>query len=656
MHSRVVREAVVITVLFVASALWGARYVTSFVANGGQPSFYQHYFEPAVMLACGHGFTVADVPRPQIVDDFLFQRTDSVDCDRLPESLAVNTRDVYQYAWLYLMGLVGVTWTIVGVSWSALTPLFGILFGLVIVLAYSIFRTVVPQPLAVAAAVLLSLSSLHLQNLPHLRDYAKAPFVLALVLILFWLVRLPFDGRRLLALATAYGIVLGIGYGFRTDLLANVPPLIVTIALFLPDGVRQHVGVRLAAIAVALAMFVVVSWPAASYVVRSGGCQWHAALLGMSDRFTSDLHVTPSVYDWVPAFSDEYLHAAVSSTESRMTGGGPLEYCSAGYDAATGRMLRDILTRFPADALTRAYASMGRIIDLPFYWWDSSSWGSASGILLKLVVRAAGLSVVVLVIGLGVRSLRLGLFALCVVVYFGGYPSMQFSNRHYFHLEFIGWMAMAFVGWHLLRLLVEARRDGVARLVVEGRRHALRAAAFAAACALALALPLFVLRAIQHREALALIQSLLDAPRAEVPMAASADGTSLMPADGAIDFGSDQRGVAYLDLHVDLQACPRVVHLGVRYDSSRPPYDFSAPVDAQPPGSIPERILLPVYRFFSGFALPPAEAGCISRVERLQSTQGLPLLPQLTLPRDWQGGRLHQALRYSSRWTAWFES
>jgi hypothetical protein len=130
--------------------------------------------------------------------------------------------------------MVGLYWTVAGISWSGLIPLFGALFGLVIVLAYALFRLAAPMPVAILPAAGLMISTLHVQNLPHLRDYAKAPFVLALILILFWIVKHPPTPRRLVAWCVAYGLVLGVGYGFRTDFLACIPPFFVTVLCSFP--------------------------------------------------------------------------------------------------------------------------------------------------------------------------------------------------------------------------------------------------------------------------------------------------------------------------------------------------------------------------------------------------------------------------------------
>ena len=83
-------------------------------------------------------------------------------------------------------------------------------------------------------------SPVQLANLPHLRDYSKAPFTVALVMILVALVLRPRRTRDVLLLSLGYGLVMGVGYGFRTDLLVDIPPFLISVALFLPVGVFRN--------------------------------------------------------------------------------------------------------------------------------------------------------------------------------------------------------------------------------------------------------------------------------------------------------------------------------------------------------------------------------------------------------------------------------
>jgi hypothetical protein len=582
------------------------------------------------MLACGRGFVVATPETPPALADFLRQRVDTFACHSLAADQPVTSENLAQYAWIYLMVMVAAVWMIVGVSWSALAPLFGALFGTVVVLAYALLRTVVPRWAAVPPAVLLSFSTLHLQNLPHLRDYAKAPFVLALVLILFWMVKRPLPARTFLALMAAYGLLLGIGYGFRTDLLANIPPLAVTVLLFLPGGLTRNLWIKAAGLALAGALFVAAAWMPATFVVQRGGCQWHVVLLGLDDTFTRVLRVTPSFYGWSTSYSDEYTYSSVNAFRERMEGAAPADYCSAVYDAESGAYLLEIFARFPADVLMRAYAAAIRVLDLPFYWWSTiadepAAQRSTTGFVLTKIAGAARLASVVTVVILGAVSLRIGLFALCVVIYFGGYPSAQFANRHYFHLEFLGWLAMAFVASQIVRSCQSVRRGD--RVLSAGVVR--RAAAFTAVAAALLLVPVPMVRAYQNRSVRALVDELLAAPR--VPL--------VMP-----DSNSGRSGAAYLDIRFDLDACPNAAPVALEYVVSNPLFDFTGPLIPMPRGSIPERILVPVFDGFRSLTVDPSLRHCIASVDRLAELRGRPLLPVLTLPRGWVDLPTHQSL------------
>src|SRR5262245_15955166 len=228
-------DAAIALLLFAGSAIGGSAYWKSAVSRG-QPFYYQHYFEPAVMVACGKGFFVA---RPQVdaMVPFLWRQADRFSCDAIPADAPLGTRDMYQGSWRYLMYAVGLTWRVVGISWSALAPLFGLLFGATIAAAYAVLRLGMSPFVARLGALALTQSNLHLSYMPHLRDYSKAPFTLALLFLLGLLVTGETTARRVLGLSALYGAVLGFGYGFRTDLLADLPPLLLALFFFMKGGV-----------------------------------------------------------------------------------------------------------------------------------------------------------------------------------------------------------------------------------------------------------------------------------------------------------------------------------------------------------------------------------------------------------------------------------
>ena len=67
-------ELTIAVLLFVGSAVWGVKQWHRLVANG-QPFYYQTYFEPALMIACGKGYVIAQQPVPAITA-FLAQQQD----------------------------------------------------------------------------------------------------------------------------------------------------------------------------------------------------------------------------------------------------------------------------------------------------------------------------------------------------------------------------------------------------------------------------------------------------------------------------------------------------------------------------------------------------------------------------------------------------
>ena len=125
-------------------------------------------------------------------------------------------------SWRYLLHTVGFAWRVLGVSWSGLGPFFGTMFGVTFATLYAIFRLATGPLVALGCTVGLRFSILQLKYLPHLRDYAKAPFTLVLIVLLGALVLGQLSWKRTLLIAAAYGAVLGVGYGFRADLLVEI--------------------------------------------------------------------------------------------------------------------------------------------------------------------------------------------------------------------------------------------------------------------------------------------------------------------------------------------------------------------------------------------------------------------------------------------------
>jgi len=188
------------------------------------------------------------------------------------------------------------------------------------------------------------------------------------------------------------------------------------------------------------------------------------------------------------------------------------EFCSHKYDVVSGRYLRDIVLTFPADFITRAYASVLLIVELPFLRWDAPMlrWHPSLYRVRETLLRPrigwgvviAGMAVLVA----SAASLRLGFFLLFFLAYFGGYPAIQFQERHHFHLELVTWWAFGFVLHRTIKAMSSLRidRHGVLRRSSPGF---LRATAMAIGGIALTVGALIVARRYQAREAVQLFKA-----------------------------------------------------------------------------------------------------------------------------------------------------
>lgn len=636
-------EAAIAIAVLIASGVWATQFWNTWTSQGGQPEFYQIYFEPAVMIACGKGFVISE-QQPKVLEDFLWRRRDSLACSELPPDIKLGDRGLYQEAWTYLQYTVGWSWRILGISWSGMGPLFGLFFGTVTVLAYGIFRIGMGPWLAVVCVMGFATSSLQLLNLPHLRDYSKAPFTLALVLILGWMVTRPLRRSTVLLLAAAYGAVLGFGYGFRTDLLINLPVMAVVLFGFLDGGISKNLVLKATATALFVGTFAVVSWPITSAVYKKGGCQWHVALLGLQSPFDARLRLSPAPYEFGYAYADGYVIRGVQGFAHRLDPAAAIpQYCSHEYDVESGRLLSTIVTTFPGDFVTRAYASTLQIVELPFVKLVPAAQEWAAGVfsfrsaLLQPRHSWGALLAAASVLLAAVASLRLGLFLLFFLGYFGGYPAVQFQERHFFHLEFIGWWAIGFVvqqGLGGALAVIGGRRD----LGLTVRRLVTCAAVIAMLSIAVFGTLVVAARWYQGRQVRQLFATYVAAPKALV-------ANPLEPLAGIAPEDWPQ----FIEVGLDESTCGPRPSVTFMYDRSNPDHDFTRTVAIERRSTVagPTRVFLPVFERFTGVAISDSTPGCLIGVSRFTDLPSQRLLLGVVLPPDWESLPMYQRL---SRW------
>jgi hypothetical protein len=671
--------------LLVACALWAlgfcvaASYMRTFNQAGVVADFLQPEFSAAVALACGKGFVNLGHTATPGLARFLARETDTFSCEELT-SVRGGELTTTQRLSRYLMSASALVWALGGVSWSGLWPLFAVLFACVIASAYGLFRLGTGRLVAAAAALALVVSAIHLGHLPYLRDYAKAPFMLALLLVMARMATGAVTARRTIGYAVAFGLILGIGLGFRNDLLINVPAFFGVILLCLPGGLLTNLRIKAAAVGAAAAVFVAVGWP----IVRgygSGSNTGHVAFLGLMTPFDKPLGIRSSLYDWGYAYDDSLAANTINSYSHYVHG--RVAFSSSEYDREAFAYLFQIARHWPADNVVRAYASALNILEMPFtvgiytysipsaatgqwvawlYGWQIwlLGWVSGRGVL----VTAAALTII------GARSVRTALALLLCLLYYAGYPAIQFSARHFFHLEFIGWWALAFVSqqagslaWTSARWHIGALRTRV-RPVMWPRPPA-RAVVFVIMAATLVAGGLKTLRAYQAPHVRRLFHEYMAAPKERVETTLTTDGDrALIGCPALWELAPDEIPLApvrarYLVADFAAGAACDAVQLPVtfKYWYQDKTTDFSRVVIVrlQTSGKA-TRVFIPVYynhsgsslngptRYFEGVELPRRYADCLTALERITDPKAYSLLVDFTLAPGWEQATLFQTL------------
>ena len=632
-----------------------------FRAAGAQPFFYQSNFEPAVMMACGRGFVTSPASPPALVE-FLNVRRNEFDCSLLPEAMTQLPLTTPANAnWYYLYGTAAAVWKVTGVSWTALDIVGSAMSAAGAVFLYGLFRLVAGAAIAAALAMLLTLSPANLTHLLSLRDYSKAPFVLAAVLILGALVVRPFSRAATLALAAVYGLVVGIGYGFRGDLAVMVPFGAAVVLLFLPGKFRLHAVRNALAMLALLAAFFVSAWPIINGL-KLGGCQYHFSLLGLTEPLTSELRLTPSIYRVGEHMTDTFADLKTGDYAARVLGAAVPRLCTAEYDTASGQLYFDLARTFPADLVVRAYASVLMILRVglaiptamlpmaPFA--DNgpmvSFYRTASAV--SSPVSALGVAVTALAIGAAwASSIRLGLALTGFVLFLAGYPAIRFDERHWFHLRFIPWWAAALVVTELWQL----------RAGAFPRRRLVRGAVALAVLLTALAAALGLVRTLQNGRVRDLLQAYLDAPTEPLTTTASGAGAVRVDwqprEDAAPPF---HRGSDMLVVTLAASECGGDGALGVTatYDADVPSRDMATALIVQrpAPGAAATRLFIPVFSQgiadhnelrFSGLRITGAPVSCLGQVARMKRDPMIPVWVDAQVPADWQVRALYQSMR-----------
>jgi hypothetical protein len=661
-------EPLIILLLAAVAATTSLRHLQ----QTGLGEFYQMVFSPAVTWACTGRFenldlwrTVAPPPQLAAVFAFLDSKTGTFDCSVFPplSEIKLSPFDSLQIQTLYLIGAVAALWAIIGISWSAVFIL-AVLFTVLLVLAvYGICRLFLPIWWALAASLAVALSPLLFLQLPHLRDYAKAPFILGIIFLGGRLMLSIEDSRRTMLVAALAGLCAGVGFGVRADLALAVPFFALVLVLAAAStGFRAYRAMVLGAGAFALA-FIAAALPVlAAY--RGGGLIGHVTLLGLATHFNPILRLTDTVYDIGHLYLDQYVAALIQAyafQHEPMTGVRPqLHWLGPDYGSNSIRVLVDYAWHFPADVLIRGYASILQTLRLDYIGLPEIEFS-------RYRIRQHGPVLAFLAVAVvGASRPRLAAFLALAIVFFAGSGALQFGFRHLFYLEFVYWLSAAvLLAWLVdlaIRAAVAGRRSLGATRALLGREAGLfaRGLLFPAA-ALAVALLLLVLtRTYQQAHVERLINAYLAAPRVPVAIQEQAIGPDILlrPVGTMPDMSGASAHLDEIPLNgfylvavFDRTRCNHpTVPVTVAYHKQNAYEDFSRTVTMPMQHDGPARLVFPTMSCngicgrprFLGVSVPADRRSCVAGLEAVAGFKSLPLPLWLRLAPDWSRSALYQ--------------
>ncbi len=684
MRTLLIDGAAALVVLGLAFAM-GAAFAPRLVAAGFQGEFYQSEFGPAVLMACAQGYRNPDEQQLPALRAFLNRQTDRLDCSALPEVIPEQPLSGPQATWKYLLLAVAATWWLAGVSWSAVHWLSAFLLGLTAVSAYAALRLASGRVVSIVGALLVISSPLHVLHVLQLRDYVKAPFMITIALLLVVLVTRRLPLASLLGWSLAVGVVLGVGMGFRNDLLIAVPAFVVAVT-FASFRVPGRLPLRLVAgLGIGAAGSLVAAAPVmGAYAPGGGAGMSHVALLGMAAPFDQALGIAPSsIYRFGHPYNDSGVAAVISDEAFRREGHHqPIATYDAAYDRASTALVRSVFENLPADLWIRGLASTIAVLQLPSSSALDSEvlplslnrWIATAYDVRARLVRGRG-SIVMFVVILAfiagaATSPAPTLVLLLLTVYFAAYPAVQFAERHYFHLNLIPIAAAAYLAsavWRTAAGVASGKAAPVtARVAARGARNV---AIVLLSAALVIVAPLPLLRAYEDRQVLALVERATTMPRVELSPAdrpTAAGKTSLglddLPATTRSAQYPQTTQAEYLRAEIGGNRCDAaLVRIAIDYESTEGMAGFQRQLNiaTPPPLGAATLVFFPVYYYqskpggsavstdrylFQALTLADSERACVTSVSRVLDPSPLPLLLDLTLPPEWSAATRHQTL------------
>ncbi|HOC68967.1 MAG TPA: hypothetical protein PKO23_09160 [Candidatus Hydrogenedentes bacterium] len=475
------------------------------------------------------------------------------DTANIPEDIEVTPLNtVLEVTHIYFLYAMGWLWRIFGVSAWVGALYAGLMRACSASIVYGLFRLVLGRFTSMLGILILFSAPMMIDSAIELRDFGKAPFILGFLLVAFWLMQRKSSWRILCCSAALLGGWLGIGLGFRQDVLACLPPAAFLVLFGAKPASRHPWMVRGGALCLFVVFFGLTAYPIIQGIALEGGqAPLHAFFHGISPESEARLDFGGASYDSLisvdpAAFAIVNVYARRSGNYESMVNEGSAEYrrvqgdhtapllrdpyiyfTGAVYGRYANEVIWEMLKTYPADIVARAWRSVFSIHTVPEVMCDDMQASAVNpprwlGGLLTFHdwfsehlacfgLLYTGLALIVI----SFRHFWLAVYIMALFAFFAGYATLWYETRHIFFLAFFPVLAMILCVDRAIRLgwtcsHADRRRVLISRYIRDGKwkipfRNGI---CFVFFVAMAILIPIGLLRVWQTRQVYGLAEQL----------------------------------------------------------------------------------------------------------------------------------------------------
>lgn len=408
-------ELIVVVSIAASALILGARTYRENIASAG---FYQSSFGPALNFACNGKFN--PIKPNEAVQNFLEQTSSNPPACRDIEDLPNKKLNTLEVSMAYLEIACSLVWKVSGVDWGSLSLIAAMLTAGFALANYSLFRVLCKSRLLCAALTLIVLKSWPVvSQIPHLRDFSKAPFIIG---ALACLAAATLRARTLPAM-TAYAVLSGslvsIGLGFRSDVIAVVPIACISPFFVLgSDRPRRVIARMCLMLAGFFSAYIVFQLPLLQLKDGNefaGSFLPHVLVLGFAEQFLQTALGMPEVpYTGFRTYLDQFVVSAV-----QLFSGTCILWGSALYEQKTADLLKSMVLLLPHDTFMRIFYVAHQVGRLGL---NAAIWGVPLLVIAPFLVLTRPRSFLFVSVTFGIFSTLLAL---------------QYDVRHAFYMVFL---------------------------------------------------------------------------------------------------------------------------------------------------------------------------------------------------------------------------